>query len=166
MLSHLSCVQLCANLWSIICQAPLSMEFSRRKYWSGLPVTFFRGSSLPKDRTRVSHLLHWQAASLPLAPPGKSYLYYIVDEICIDELMRHFICSTCTHIKSLIFQPSFLYIYEFNIILEMKLRLINSTLSSVIELSKFGGILEIKCSSTLILQMKNVKPGRFEFSVK
>ena len=29
-----------------------------------------RGSSQPKDRTRVSCLLHWQAGSLPLAPPG------------------------------------------------------------------------------------------------
>ena len=30
-----------------------------------------RGSSRPGDRTHVSCLLHWQAGSLPLAPPGK-----------------------------------------------------------------------------------------------
>ena len=23
--------------WSVACQAPLSMEFSRQEYWSGLP---------------------------------------------------------------------------------------------------------------------------------
>ena len=23
--------------WTVVCQAPLSMEFSRQKYWSGLP---------------------------------------------------------------------------------------------------------------------------------
>ena len=24
--------------WTVTCQAPLSMEFSRREYWSGLPT--------------------------------------------------------------------------------------------------------------------------------
>ena len=36
MLSHFSHVQLCATLWTVACQAPLSMEFSRQEYWSGL----------------------------------------------------------------------------------------------------------------------------------
>ena len=26
-----------ALLWTVACQAPLSMEFSRHEYWSGLP---------------------------------------------------------------------------------------------------------------------------------
>ena len=30
------------------------MEFSRQKYWSGLPFAFSRGSSWPRDRTQVS----------------------------------------------------------------------------------------------------------------
>ena len=33
----LSCVQLFATLWTLACQSPLSMEFSRQEYWSGLP---------------------------------------------------------------------------------------------------------------------------------
>ena len=33
----LSCVQLFVTLWTIACQAPLSTEFSRQEYWSGLP---------------------------------------------------------------------------------------------------------------------------------
>ena len=33
----LSCIQLFATLWTIACQAPRSMGFSRRRYWSGLP---------------------------------------------------------------------------------------------------------------------------------
>ena len=33
----LSHVQLFATLWTIAHQAPLSMEFSRQEYWSGLP---------------------------------------------------------------------------------------------------------------------------------
>ena len=36
-LSHFSCVQPFVTLWTVACQAPLSMEFSRQKYWSGLP---------------------------------------------------------------------------------------------------------------------------------
>ena len=36
-LSHFSHVQLFASLWTIACQAPLSMGFSREEYWSGLP---------------------------------------------------------------------------------------------------------------------------------
>ena len=37
MLSHCSHVQLCMTLWTVAHQAPLSMGFSRRVYWSGLP---------------------------------------------------------------------------------------------------------------------------------
>ena len=33
----LSCVQLFAAPWTVACQAPLSMEFPRQEYWSGLP---------------------------------------------------------------------------------------------------------------------------------
>ena len=34
----LSCVQLSATPWTAAYQAPLSMGFSRREYWSGLPL--------------------------------------------------------------------------------------------------------------------------------
>ena len=36
-LSHLSHFQLFMTLWTVACQAPLSMGFSRQEYWSGLP---------------------------------------------------------------------------------------------------------------------------------
>ena len=36
MLSHFSHVRLFATLWVVACQAPLSKEFSRQEYWSGL----------------------------------------------------------------------------------------------------------------------------------
>ena len=32
-----SCVRLCATPWTVVCQAPLSMGFSRQESWSGLP---------------------------------------------------------------------------------------------------------------------------------
>ena len=37
MLSRFSCVQLFVILWTVAHQAPLSMGFSRQKYWSELP---------------------------------------------------------------------------------------------------------------------------------
>jgi len=36
-LSHFSQVQLFVTLWTVACQAPLSVGFSRQRYWSGLP---------------------------------------------------------------------------------------------------------------------------------
>ena len=36
-LSHFSRVRLCATPWTVACQAPLSMGFSRQEYWSRLP---------------------------------------------------------------------------------------------------------------------------------
>ena len=30
--------QLFVTLWTVVCQAPLSMGFSRQEYWSGLPL--------------------------------------------------------------------------------------------------------------------------------
>ena len=33
----LQLVRLFETLWNVACQAPLSMEFSSNKYWSGLP---------------------------------------------------------------------------------------------------------------------------------
>ena len=35
----LSCVRLFETPWTIAHQAPLSMEFSRKEYWSGLPFS-------------------------------------------------------------------------------------------------------------------------------
>ena len=36
-LSHFSCIQLFATLWTIACHIPRSMGFPRQEYWSGLP---------------------------------------------------------------------------------------------------------------------------------
>ena len=36
MLNRLSCVQLFETLWTVACQALLSMGFFRQEYWSGL----------------------------------------------------------------------------------------------------------------------------------
>ena len=48
----LSHVQLFLTLWTVACHTPLSMEFSRQEYWSGLPFPspsqLFKGTLFDK----------------------------------------------------------------------------------------------------------------------
>ena len=64
----LSRVQLFVTPWTVACQAPPSMEFSRQEYWSGLP--FPSPGDLPNPGIEpVSPTLH--ANTLPSEPSGK-----------------------------------------------------------------------------------------------
>ena len=56
LLSGFSCIQLFAPQWTVAHQAPLSVEFSKQAYWSGLPCPPPRGLLRPRDRTRVSYV--------------------------------------------------------------------------------------------------------------
>ena len=67
----LSCVRLFATLWTIACQAPLSMGLSRKEYWNGLPFPS-PGDLLDPGIKPGSPAL--QADCLPSEPPGK-YVY-------------------------------------------------------------------------------------------
>ena len=72
-LSCFNCVWLFATAWTVAHQASLSMGFSRQEHWSGLP--FPSPGDLPNPGIEPSYphllcLLHWQAGSLPLVPPG------------------------------------------------------------------------------------------------
>ena len=53
-------------------QSPLSVEFSRREYWSGLP--FPSPGNLPDPRMEPRSLA-LQADSLPTEPPGKPIVF-------------------------------------------------------------------------------------------
>ena len=75
-LSRFSHVQLFATLWTLACQAPLSMGFSRQEYRSGLPCPL--PGDLPDPGIEpVSHTsalaLHLVVGSLPLASPGRAF---------------------------------------------------------------------------------------------
>ena len=50
-----SCVQLFATLWTIA-QAPLSMGFSKARILEWVAISSSRGSSPPRDQTRVSSI--------------------------------------------------------------------------------------------------------------
>ena len=74
----LSYVQLFAALWTVTHQAPLSMEFSRQEYWSGLPCP--RRGDLPDPGIEPvspgSPAL--QADSLPLQHLGSPHSSLVV----------------------------------------------------------------------------------------
>ena len=54
LLSRFSSVWLFATPWTVACQAPLSIGFSRQEYWSGLPCPPPGDLPDPRDRTCVS----------------------------------------------------------------------------------------------------------------
>ena len=101
MLSCFSRVQLFATLWTVACQAPLSMGFSRQESWSGLPCPL-AGTLTQVSNSHLLHLPHWQAGSLTLAPLGSPF--YILFRIYLswgsqrvlfwDWLWMH----PCTHL--------------------------------------------------------------------
>ena len=66
-LSCFSRVQLFALLWTVACQAPLSMGFSRQEYWSGLPCPSPEDLLDPGMEHRFPAL---QADSLPSETSG------------------------------------------------------------------------------------------------
>ena len=73
MLSRFSCVHLFFTLWTVACQAPLSMGFSRQEYWNGWSFPSPKHLPNPELNPSLLHLFHWQADSLPLEPPGRHY---------------------------------------------------------------------------------------------
>ena len=74
LLSH---VRLISTLQPVAYQAPLSIGFSRQKYWKGLPCP--PPGDLPDPETKPVSLsfLHWQASSLPLDHLGNPHLTLI-----------------------------------------------------------------------------------------
>ena len=67
----LSRVWLFVTPWNVALQAPLSMRFSQQEYWSGVPFPTPGDLPDPGIKCTFLSLLHWQADSLPLVPPGK-----------------------------------------------------------------------------------------------
>ena len=74
------CVYVCVSLlifvtpWTLTCQAPLSMEFSRQEYWSRLP--FPSPGDLPAPGIELGSPA-LQADSLTFELPGKPYFMHM-----------------------------------------------------------------------------------------
>ena len=62
--------------WTVEHQTPLSMEFSRQEYWSGLPFPSPGDLPDPGIEPRSPAL---QADSLPTEPPGKNCILFFLD---------------------------------------------------------------------------------------
>ena len=68
MLSPFSHVWLCVTPWTIAHQAPLSVGFSRQRYWSGLPCPLPGGLPTWGSNLCLPASLVLQADSLPTEP--------------------------------------------------------------------------------------------------
>jgi len=89
-----SCVQLFATPWNVAHQVPLSMEFSRQEYWSGL--AFPSPGHLPN--TGIEPGTHEsQADSLSSEQPGKPMILVFI----ILSFKPGFSLSSSTLIKRL-----------------------------------------------------------------
>ena len=69
-------VQLLVILWVVTCQAPLSMGFFRKEYWSGLP--FPSPGNLPNPGTVPASLASpvLSGRFFTTVPPGKPVCYF------------------------------------------------------------------------------------------
>ena len=76
-LSHFRRVRLFATPWTVACQAPLSVGFSRQEYWSRLPCL---PGDLPNPGIETRFLL-LQADSLPAELSGEPKIYYAIYNI-------------------------------------------------------------------------------------
>ena len=63
LLSH---VRLFVTPWTVACQAPLSMEFSRQEYWSGVPFPSPGDIPNPGIKTRPPMLRAHSLLSKPI----------------------------------------------------------------------------------------------------
>ena len=101
-LSRFSHVQLFATLWTVACQAPLSIGCSRQEHWSAMPSSqriFLTQGSNPC----LFCLLHWQMDSLPL---GRGSVY-------VSEPLSQFIppspspavCASLCSVPAFLFLP-------------------------------------------------------------
>ena len=85
----LSCVRLFATPWTVACQVPPSMEFSRQEYWTGLPFSSPGDLPNPVIKLRSPTL---QADSLPSEPSGNPFPLILTGWISLQpkELSRVF----------------------------------------------------------------------------
>ena len=73
----LSCVQLFGTLWTVTCQAPLSIGFSRQEYWSELPFPATRDHTDPEIEPTSLASPALAGGFFTTEPPGKLYPCYL-----------------------------------------------------------------------------------------
>ena len=74
-------------------QAPLSMEFSRQEYWTGLPFPSLGDLPDPGIKPKFPTL---QADSLPSEPPGKHILPFKLPSVKFYNFLYIYACVSCS----------------------------------------------------------------------
>ena len=96
----LSCVQLFVSLWTVACQAPPSMEFSRQEYWSGLQFSTLGKCPL------VGHILFlhaffgsnwvvWSITAIKETGECDPFLFFLM-ALCHQEWAQWYSQSQCS----------------------------------------------------------------------
>jgi len=83
------------------------MGFFRQEYWSGCPCPspgIFPTQGL---NLHLLHLLHWQAGSLPLAPPGKLHIICVC--VCVCVCVYIYVMCVCVSHPGLLHCRQILY---------------------------------------------------------
>ena len=105
--------------WAVACQAPLSMEFSRQEYWSGLPFPSPRifptqGSNLGLPHCRrfftVWAMLFNMKSSSNLSHVSTSWCYKLIHVWCLLQGQRYALLSNLTF-EILLYWTAYLGIY-------------------------------------------------------
>ena len=88
--------------WTVAHQAPLSMEFSRQAYWSGLPFPSPENLPYPGIKPGSPAL---QANSLPTEPQGKPRCFRLVPNcfLVLKKLFKSMLAEFLQLLSELIF---------------------------------------------------------------
>ena len=117
-----SCVHFFVTSWTIAHQAPLSMGFSRREYWSGLP--FPSPGDLPDPGIKPASLASPAlACSLLSEPPGKpsTHVFLLNFFFCGNievllswqiSVMQYIVVNYSHHVTHYILRPYLSYNYN------------------------------------------------------
>ena len=97
----LSRVQLFATPWTVTCQAPLSMEFSRQEYWSELPFPTPGFFWIQESNLHLLCLLHWQVNSLPLASWEAQYNGMYIIKISFKTRRASLVAHTVKNLSAM-----------------------------------------------------------------
>ena len=85
-----------ATPWTVAHQAPLSMEFSRQEYWSGLPFHFPGNLPDPGIGSWLSHIVGLDC--LLSEPPEKPWCVGVCVCVCVYTHMPKYIQKSHTQI--------------------------------------------------------------------
>ena len=93
-----SCVQLFANPWTVALQAPLSVEFSKQEYWSGLPFPISR--DLPDAGIKPAYPASLAGEFFAIAPPRKPHMAIMSIQKVHNVVNRFFYHESCSHMEN------------------------------------------------------------------